>query len=219
MVRNTVLRTGDELQASQNKKLKKWIRKMKKKLEENNLKRKIFAIGDLHLDHANIIKYCNRPFSSVEEMNNVIVRNWNKAIMQGDTVYFLGDMSFGKGSKKTDYWLEKLNGNIVFIRGNHDRSKKINFFTNLIFQYSGQRFLLIHRPEDVPVCWKEWVIHGHHHNNDLKSFPFINGKQKTINVGVELLNYKPLDLNCLFELDFKRVKFMETINSKPVYKR
>lgn len=187
-----------------------------KKPSKNDFEMKIFAIGDLHLDHTNIIKYCNRPFSSVEKMNKVIVRTWNKTVKQNDTVYFLGDMSFGKGSRKTDYWLEKLNGNILFIKGNHDRSKKIKFFQSLILNYKGQKFLFIHNPEDVPRQWQGWVIHGHHHNNDIENFPFINGKQKTINVGVEVLNYKPLDLDYLFELDFKRIRFMETVDYEPV---
>jgi len=74
-------------------------------------KPKIFFTGDLHLDHANIIKYCKRPFSDVEEMNRTLISNWNNTIGKKDTVYFLGDLAFGRGSRTTDYWLEKLNGN------------------------------------------------------------------------------------------------------------
>ncbi len=72
-------------------------------------KKKVYVVSDLHLDHTNIIKYCDRPFNSSEEMNKVIVDNWNNTIQGGGIVYFLRDLTFGRGSRSTDYWLEKLN--------------------------------------------------------------------------------------------------------------
>lgn len=163
----------------------------------------IFFISDLHLDHANIIKYCNRPFKSVDEMNRCIVNNWNETVGKNDTVFFLGDMSYGRGSRKTSYWLDKLNGNIFFIKGYHDRSKKIKFYDKLILNHQGRKFLLIHDPQKVPSDWKGWVIHGHAHNNDPKH-PLINLENRTINVSAELLNYKPISLEeLLMKLDLK----------------
>ena len=55
----------------------------------------IYLSGDLHFNHSNIIKYCNRPFKNVEEMNRVIIDNWNALIKFDDTVYHLGDFAFG----------------------------------------------------------------------------------------------------------------------------
>ncbi len=178
--------------------------------------KRTFAISDLHLDHTNIIKYCERPFQSAEEMNRIIIKNWNETVRQDDVVYFLGDMSFGRGSRKIDYWKDKLNGNISFIIGGHDRSKEIKFSDIFVLWYRGNRFLLIHDPKSVPEKLEGWVIHGHCHNNDLKNYPFINGKKKTINVSVEVISYKPLDMDKLFELDFKNIDIMETVDSKPV---
>ena len=185
-----------------------------------------FLISDLHLDHTNIIRFCKRPFHNVDRMNTVIVNNWNRTVRKKDTVYFLGDMSFGKGSRPADYWLSKLNGNVFFIRGfsikpsgernQHDRiSRKENVFDNLIIDYKDKRFFLVHDPDQVPLDWKEWAICGHHHNNKPVEFPFINGKNKRINVSVELINYQPLDIDKLFELDFENIDNMETINSQP----
>jgi calcineurin-like phosphoesterase family protein len=162
-------------------------------------KGQIFFISDLHLDHAGIIRYCNRPFSSVEEMNDTIVYNWNRTVGKNDIVYFLGDVAFGRGSRDASYWLSKLNGNIVFIRGSHDRLRGIKFYDRLILNYGSQRFLLVHDPEDVPSNWKGWVIHGHTHNNR-SEYPLVNRKNKTINVSVELLDYKPLSMNGLLDL-------------------
>jgi len=159
----------------------------------------IFFISDTHLDHANIIRYCNRPFESVNEMNDFIVDRWNETIGKGDVVFFLGDMAYGRLSRKTSYWLNKLNGNIIFVRGSHDRSRGIKFYDRLILKYGGQRFLLVHNPQNVPSDWKDWVIHGHTHNNK-PEYPLVNKKNKTINVSVELLDYKPLSMDGLLKL-------------------
>ena len=70
----------------------------------------IWVTSDTHFNHANIIKYCNRPFSSVEEMNETIIANWNKVVSQGDTVYHLGDFALGD-KLLVLVLLECLNGN------------------------------------------------------------------------------------------------------------
>ncbi|MFH1275813.1 MAG: metallophosphoesterase [Candidatus Woesearchaeota archaeon] len=204
----------DILTEGKGNQIKKELREIEKQEKE-----KTFVIGDLHLDHSNIIKYCNRPFSSVGEMNKTIINNWNKTIKENDVVYFLGDLSFGKGSQNADYWLQKLNGKITVIRGNHDKSKKIKFLDNFVLKYKDHQFLLTHNPLNVSKQWNGWIIHGHCHNNNLKNCPFINGKMKTINVGVEVIGYKPLELDQLFKLNFENIERMETINSKPIFKR
>ncbi len=183
---------------------------------------KIFLISDLHLDHKNIIRYCHRPFRNVEEMNKTIVDNWNKTVRRKDFVIFLGDMSFGRGCRPANYWLKKLKGRIFYIRGSHDifDNSFIRFGINFVKPFAmnnREKVLFIHDPNRVKKGFKGWVIHGHKHNNDLKNFPFINGKRKTINVSVELIKYKPLLLDDLFKLHINRIRRMNKINSKPVY--
>ncbi|MDP2908032.1 MAG: 2'-5' RNA ligase family protein [Nanoarchaeota archaeon] len=163
-------------------------------------KPKIFFTSDLHLDHANIIKYCKRPFTNVTQMNKVLVENWNNIISPKDTVYFLGDLAYGYGSKSTDYWLEKLNGNIIFIKGNHDKSNKIKLYENKTFEYKGYKFFLTHSPDNVPKDWKEWAICGHHHNNKPQECPLINKQTKRINISVELTEYRPMEINDLIKM-------------------
>lgn len=51
--------------------------------------------SDTHFDHANVIEYCKRPFSNVEEMNEAMIRNWNKRVMPEDTIFHLGDFHLG----------------------------------------------------------------------------------------------------------------------------
>lgn len=177
---------------------------------------KTWLISDLHFDHANIIRYCSRPFANAEEMNKVLLGNWNNAVMPNDEVYFLGDMAFGRGSRPPSFWLAKLNGKVHFIKGNHDREKIVTKQSEVL-DYNGQKFLLIHDPEKKPAKWKGWIIHGHKHNNDLKNYPFVNGEKKTINVSAELVNYKPLDIDFLCDLELDKIKCMETKNSKPIF--
>ncbi len=162
--------------------------------------RKIFFISDNHFDHTNIIKYCKRPFKSANEMNESMLDKWNSTVKKNDIVFFLGDMAFGRGSKSTDHWLSKLNGNIYFIKGNHESiSRKTNVFDKLIITYKGKKFFLVHDPEDAPKDWKGWIIHGHHHNNK-PEFPIIHKENKTINVSVEVIDYKPVLLEDLLKL-------------------
>jgi calcineurin-like phosphoesterase family protein/2'-5' RNA ligase len=174
-----------------------------------------YIISDLHLDHANIIQYCARPFlySIVEEMNHVLVNNWNN-VVRNNPIYFLGDLSFGRGSRPVSYWLTKLSGEIHFIRGNHEAGVK-NSKEYEILEYKNYKFLLVHDPDNLPISWDGWIIHGHKHNNDMKNYPFINGEKKMINVSAELLNYKPLSLDFLISLKLDTIKRMDTVDDIP----
>ena len=77
--------------------------------------------SDTHFFHENILKYCNRPFGSIEEMNEGLVKNWNSVVKPDDHVYHLGDFCFGN-VEKWNWCLEpgRLNGHIHLILGNHD---------------------------------------------------------------------------------------------------
>ena len=82
---------------------------------------KTFWTSDSHFWHGNILKYCNRPFESVEAMNDALVANWNSVVGPDDHVYHLGDFCFGN-VEKWNWCLEpeRLNGHIHLILGNHD---------------------------------------------------------------------------------------------------
>ena len=95
---------------------------------ENNTKKKMnfkfnaehtFFTSDTHFNHANIIKFCNRPFKDVEQMNDVMIANWNSVIGKDDTVFHLGDFCLGGAAEWTKI-LDRLNGKIYLIMGNHD---------------------------------------------------------------------------------------------------
>lgn len=79
-----------------------------------------FFTSDTHFGHANIIKYCERPFKDYTHMDRVIIDNWNSVVGDTDVVYHLGDLALGP-SDRWDEILKSLNGYKVFVVGNHDR--------------------------------------------------------------------------------------------------
>ncbi len=164
-----------------------------------------YVISDLHLGHTNIIKYCHRPFRSVEHMNAELIDRWNNTVTNDDTVYYLGDISVNEPYQ----WLKQLNGNIVLIRGNHDKRLKRTRMDKVI-EYNGEKFLLIHTPYWIDREWDGWVIHGHHHNNETNVHPLCNKKTKMFNVCVELIDYTPIELGKLLELREKEDQQTET---------
>lgn len=86
----------------------------------------IFFTSDTHFCHRNIIKYCNRPFSSTKDMNDSLVENWNKVVSPNDIVFHLGDFCFGDRKTWRKY-CQKLNGIKYLIQGNHDRENEIYY--------------------------------------------------------------------------------------------
>ncbi len=79
-----------------------------------------YYIADLHFYHYNLLtKMDNRPFDSVEEMEDYIVERWNQKVRKNDEVIILGDLSFGNGPE-TQRVIERLNGRLFLIKGNHD---------------------------------------------------------------------------------------------------
>ena len=153
-----------------------------------------FVISDLHFGHTNIIRYCRRPFSSVIEMDAVLLDNWNFTVQQDDEVYYLGDLRYGRDAPPATHFLERLQGKVTCIIGNHDDPLP-GALPFLIVTHQGLHFLCIHDPGMVPVDYTGWVIHGHVHNNDLDRYPFLNGETKTINVSAELVDYTPVSFD------------------------
>lgn len=134
--------------------------------------RKLY-ISDPHFGHANVIGFDNRPFKTVEEMNDVLISRWNNAVQDGDLVYILGDM-FWMTPQKAMPIMEQLNGQKILVKGNHDRwhDTKFDKLFVKIDEYietedNGRKVVLCHYP--IP-CFKNhfygWVhLYGHVHNS------------------------------------------------------
>ena len=79
-----------------------------------------YYISDLHLFHENAIQFDQRPFESVQQMHDTILKNWNDRVMNGDYVYVLGDVSMRGKNEDLIAFVARLKGRKVLIRGNHD---------------------------------------------------------------------------------------------------
>lgn len=86
---------------------------------QNN--RKTFFSSDHHFGHANVIKYADRPFKDVSEMDSQMIERHNSVVSKSDIVYFVGDFAFYSDPEKIIKILNKMNGEKHFIAGNHDR--------------------------------------------------------------------------------------------------
>ena len=87
----------------------------------------MFFVSDTHWGHKNIIKYSNRPYENVAEMNEALIQNWNALVKPADEVWHLGDFAFMQFPEFKDV-LRQLKGNIHFVRGNHDQMISQNKF-------------------------------------------------------------------------------------------
>jgi calcineurin-like phosphoesterase family protein len=146
-----------------------------------------FFSGCDHFGHQNIIKLANRPFNSVEEMDAVLIENWNKTVKQNDTVYHLGDFAY-KGSSDPASILKRLNGNIILIQGNHDpRGWGHNYYE---FKENKRLFVLMHYPIEEWNGYYRGAVHIHCHTHK----PELVSAERRFNVTVEATNYKPISL-------------------------
>ncbi len=148
----------------------------------------IFFTSDTHLGHANIIKYCKRPFDSVELMDEAIISNWNNTVKNNDTVYHLGDFCFGSAER----YLDRLNGTIMMVRGNHDKAI-LDVYGHQAMPYkrivsiNGQYIVLSHFAMRVwdKSHFNSWHLYGHSHG----ALPSCG---KSFDVGVDAWNYYPI---------------------------
>jgi len=150
-----------------------------------------FFTSDEHLGHANIIKYCNRPFNSVQEMDAHLIQCHNRVVSKGDTVVHAGDFTLIKDFRKIKRnYIDKLNGNHIFLKGSHDYWLENDHL--VIFQKTiKSQFLVVchyamktwHRSH-----YNSWQLHGHSHGT-LKS----EGKQ--LDIGVDNNNYYPFSFD------------------------
>ena len=155
---------------------------------------KIWVTSDTHFNHANIIRYCQRPYSSVQEMNEDLIARWNKCVKPGDTVYHLGD--FAMGIKPQVHELRRaLNGKIKLIKGNHDNHTN-QWYRECEFDEVYDRPIIVMRAiilSHAPLSGfgndSDFVnLYGHVHNNP----DFVPFTERSYNVGVDTNDYAPI---------------------------
>ena len=160
-----------------------------------------YFTADTHFGHANIIKYANRPFASVAEMDATLIKNWNDTVGPDDDVYHLGDFSLTSPAKTRDI-LDQLNGRIHLIKGNHetsalacsDRFVWVKDYHELALPdeeaYKGQRYLMLFH-----YAMRVWNgshhgtfhLYGHSHGE----LPELQD-QRCLDVGVDVFGFRPV---------------------------
>jgi calcineurin-like phosphoesterase family protein len=161
-----------------------------------------FAISDLHLSHRNMLKFARkdngealRPFLTLEEADETLIENWNKDVGPNDTVYCLGDFTFG-GKANIAKHARRLNGKIKLALGNHDYDAKdyVDHFANVASWYETTRYRRALVLQHYPLHWTAFrsrfreddtlCIHGHLHD-------VLTGEPYHVNVCVENTNFRP----------------------------
>lgn len=189
-------------------------------------KQEIFFTSDLHFGHENVIRFDNRPFNTVEEMDEEMIKRWNAKVGKGDIVYVLGDFIWKAATNEAVSIIRRLNGQIILIKGNHDRflhnaaAKKalagIKDYDDICVTlengttrrcilshyfipfYNGHRYQAIH-------------LHGHSHfteesAEEVRITTELNEKGydlKIYNVGCMYWNYTPVTLDEILEKKYE----------------
>lgn len=146
---------------------------------------RIFITSDLHFYHKGILGFCpdTRPWSTLDDMTEGLIAEWNSLISPEDSVLHLGDFSF-KGKEGTEAILERLNGDITFLYGNHDKalhkSNVAKAYDYLELRYNGTKLCLSHYPIS---CWNQCgrgslMLHGHTHGS-------FTGQGRIVDVGYD----------------------------------
>lgn len=102
---------------------------------------KIWFTSDTHFGHQNILKFCERPFVSIEEMDNTIIERWNSKVGKDDIVFHLGDFAFAT-NKRWQKLITLLNGKIYLILGNHDITRWPGTYTMQLFDRVENQMML-----------------------------------------------------------------------------
>lgn len=187
----------------------------------------VFFTSDLHFRHGNIIKYCNRPFETVQEQTEKLIENWNKTVPDTAIVFILGDFAFASKNQ----WriiLNQLTGKKYLILGNHDRYNEIPYemFIDVVdlaevsiklSDENWETFILSHRPL---LCWEGSEkgykhLFGHVHSCDARIDTCENGDAELVkllsyrpmyDVGVDNNDYKPISVEEVLEKIKNKIK-------------
>ncbi len=171
----------------------------------NNHNTKVFIISDTHFEHANVIEYAGRPFNNVEEMNETIIKNWNQVVGENNVVIHLGDFAFG-GYGNVEKFINKLNGRVILIKGNHDYSLRqlqtMNFFRvvrNLVYN----DIFFTHKPvSEIELDRRKMAVNFHGHVHEKSE---LDNGTRWFNFSVEAINYIPHWLGYFDVSKFKEI--------------
>ena len=167
----------------------------------------IYFTSDLHLGYPKVIKNRNRPFDTVEEMNETLIANYNSLVSKKDTVYLLGDLTQKLEPQEANSLLSRLNGKKTLLIGNHDKYKKYDakiFKEMCDYKYLTDKkvpIALMHYPI---LAWNRYrhgsmMLHGHiHSTGEYNERNRVEGIRRYY-VGVDANHFYPVSLDEIWE--------------------
>lgn len=164
----------------------------------------IFFCSDTHFNHNKPFLYEPRGFTSIEEHDAAIIKNWNEVVANNDIVYVLGDVMMGNDYDLAQEKLRQLNGTLVIFNGNHESDRKLAAYKKLpnvklagwstVIKYGKWRFYLSHFPtmvDNFDEKHKFYCLHGHTH--DRNKYQFI--KNCCYNVALDAQGNTPVSID------------------------
>ncbi len=181
----------------------------------------ILHTSDTHFFHENIKVWARTQYTTVEEMNDDMVRIWNENVSPSATVWHHGDWAFQTGQRKEEVIAlrKRLNGNINFIYGNHDYEKRVPAFgfqeihKEAFVTIHGVKFRMTHYPYKSgmtesdkvkrPECFVEEIINP----ETGKVYPLLHGhvhaeykiSMNSLNVGWDVF-HRPISQNEILKI-------------------
>lgn len=159
-----------------------------------------FWTADEHYGHTNIIKYCKRPFETINEMDDILIENFNSKVTKNDHTIHCGDLTF----KYPEKYIRQLNGSHTFLKGNHDKWANKTYHEMDVRTIEGQTIVSMHYAMRIwpQSHYGSWQCYAHSH-----------GKLPPIglqwDVGVDNNYYYPLsfeELKIIFKKRAKEIK-------------
>lgn len=170
-----------------------------------------FYIADCHFGDEKVIEFSNRPFENVEEMDECLIRNWNKKVNEWDDIYILGDLIHR--CEEPERYLKRLKGRLHLICGNHDNDLKESKYGKYFIQVSdyavvkddNHRLVLFHYPllEWDGYYYGSWHIFGHIHNHISLTQHRVSKLPKALNCGVDVTGFQPVTFDELVHINKK----------------
>lgn len=156
----------------------------------------LWFTADTHFGHFNIIKYCNRPFSCVKEMDETMITNWNNLVSPSDIIFILGDFAMKLPVHVIRKILGRLNGQKYFILGDHD--KQIWKCDDLLEEITYMKNIVV---DDIPItlchyCMRVWPkSHYNSYHFFGHSHGYLPAVGKSHDVGVDNNKFSPISFN------------------------
>lgn len=160
----------------------------------------IWFTSDLHLNHRAVVSMCERLFESVDEMNDILINNFNECVKKNDTVYILGDIAHRTPVTEVNNFISRLNGKKILCKGNHDKRYDSSLFEGIYdfleISVHGVNISLMHYPMMSWPKSRHGSIHLHGHIHSKGDYNLQQKEEGILryDVGIDANNFFPVSI-------------------------